>query len=422
VLSKKTTNDLLIGSKKFNTLLAALGAANLGGVLSGPGPVTVFAPTDAAFAALSEGSLTALLADVPQLEKLLKYHVVASKVMAADIINAIADDSVITYMTTLAGPSISVSKKNGDVIINNSAKVTITDVLGSNGVVVHVIDTVLSFQTVYQLLKADRKFETLVTAIDAAFPEALSDPNGDTLTLFAPGNDAFGKLPTETVADLLLPENLTELQMLLGNHVYSGEIQLADDSYLDMSSQLTAYIDKNQDKWLVNGATIDAENKIVGLNGVIYPVEEILVAQSVRDMIKHIDSLNEFHKLLGGLPDNSEVKVALDDGENVTLFAPVNGAVTDLLGGITEPSEELVENVLKAHIVASEDDESLEKADLNALASANNSDPKVKNLAGSEMVFTKTAEEVLKVNGTKFKKHDIKCKNGTIHTVENVLA
>jgi uncharacterized surface protein with fasciclin (FAS1) repeats len=62
--------------------------------------------------------------------------------MAADIINAIADGSVTTYMTTLAGKSISVSMENGDIIINNSAKVTITDVLGSNGVV-HVIDTVL---------------------------------------------------------------------------------------------------------------------------------------------------------------------------------------------------------------------------------------------------------------------------------------
>jgi transforming growth factor-beta-induced protein len=146
VLSKKTTNDLLIKSKKFNTLVAALNAANLGGVLSGPGPVTVFAPTDDAFAALSVGSLTALLADVPQLQGLLKYHAVADKVMAADIINAIADGSGSTDITTLAGPSISINIENGDVILNDSAKVTITDVLGSNdgGVVVHVIDTVLS--------------------------------------------------------------------------------------------------------------------------------------------------------------------------------------------------------------------------------------------------------------------------------------
>jgi uncharacterized surface protein with fasciclin (FAS1) repeats len=143
VLSKKTTNDLLIKSKKFNTLVAALNAANLGGVLSGPGPVTVFAPTDDAFAALSVGSLTALLADVPQLQGLLKYHAVADKVMAADIINAIADGSGSTDITTLAGPSISINIENGDVILNDSAKVTITDVLGSNGILVHVIDTVL---------------------------------------------------------------------------------------------------------------------------------------------------------------------------------------------------------------------------------------------------------------------------------------
>lgn len=147
VLSPQTTTyDLLIKSNKFNALVAALNAAGLATALSGSGPITVFAPTDAAFNKFTPGALEALLADVPQLQELLKYHAVADKVMAADIINAIADGSGSTDITTLAGPSISISMENGDVIINDSAKVTITDVLGSNdgGVVVHVIDTVLS--------------------------------------------------------------------------------------------------------------------------------------------------------------------------------------------------------------------------------------------------------------------------------------
>jgi uncharacterized surface protein with fasciclin (FAS1) repeats len=147
VLSPQTTTyDLLIKSNKFNALVAALNAAGLATALSGSGPITVFAPTDAAFNKFTPGALEALLADVPQLQELLKYHAVADKVMAADIINAIADGSGSTDITTLAGPSISISMENGDVILNDSAKVTITDVLGSNdgGVVVHVIDTVLS--------------------------------------------------------------------------------------------------------------------------------------------------------------------------------------------------------------------------------------------------------------------------------------
>ena len=137
-----TIIDLAAGDGRFKSLVAAVKAAGLVETLSGPGPFTVFAPTDNAFKKFTPGALVALLADVPQLKELLEYHVVAGKVMAADIINAIADGSVITEVITLAGKSISVSMKNGYIMINNSAKVTITDVLGSNGVV-HVIDTVL---------------------------------------------------------------------------------------------------------------------------------------------------------------------------------------------------------------------------------------------------------------------------------------
>jgi len=422
VLLKKTTYDLLVGSKKFNTLISALNAAGLA-TLSDTDPFTIFAPTDAAFAKLPAGTVGALLANVPQLQELLKYHVVAGKVMAADIINAIADGSASNYVTTLAEKSISINKKNGHVILNDSAKVTITDVLGSNGVVIHVIDTVLSPQTIYQLLKADQqRFGTLVAAIDAA-DIALTLSGNAEYTLFAPNNDAFSDLPAGALEDLLRPENRGQLEALVGNHASMGSVSLVDDSYVETVSEFSAYIDKNGDKWLINGVNFDQNNPIVALNGKIRHVEKVLLLQSVRDMVKHIDALNEVDKLLGGLPDNSEVKGALDD-ENVTLFAPVNSGVTQALEEISEPQAELVESILKKHIVivAGNEDGSLENTDLDELASENNSD-QVLNLAGSELTFTKTNAGVLKVNGTKFKKHDIKCKNGgTIHIIEKVLA
>jgi uncharacterized surface protein with fasciclin (FAS1) repeats len=423
VLSPQTTYDLLIKSNKFTTLVAALNAAGLATTLSGPGPITVFAPTDDAFNSFTPGALEALLADGPQLLEVLKYHAVADKVMAADIINAIADGSVSTYLTTLAGPSISVKIKNGDVILNDSAKVTITDVLGSNdgGVVVHVINTVLSPQTIEQLLKADQQFVSLVAALDAAaegragidLAETVAALSGSApVTLFAVTNKALAKVSSEQLAYLTAEDNRAELQKLAEHHVSMGSIPLVADSYFEMKNGLTAYLDKNGDKWVVNG--VNANKRIVASNGAaIHPVDNILNLQSVPDMVKHIDALNEVDKLLGRLPDNSEVKGALD-AENVTLLAPINSGVTEVLDG-------QVESVLKKHIVAGDEDGSLEKADLDALASANNSDQTL-NLAGSELVFTKTAAGVLKVNGTKFKKHDIKCKNGTIHAVEKVLA
>jgi uncharacterized surface protein with fasciclin (FAS1) repeats len=119
----------------FETLLAAATAAGLVDTLQGPGPFTVFAPTDDAFAALPEGILDGLLADPEALKQILLYHVVAGKVLAADVVG-------LTSATTVEGSDIAVSVDMGTVYLNDSAKVVTTDVLASNGVI-HVIDQVI---------------------------------------------------------------------------------------------------------------------------------------------------------------------------------------------------------------------------------------------------------------------------------------
>lgn len=118
----------------FTTLLSALDAAGLTEALQGEGPFTVFAPTDEAFAALPEGTLAALLADPAQLASVLRYHVVAGKVMAADVVG-------LTSADTLEGVAIAIAVE-GDVVKINNATVTTPDIEASNGVI-HVIDTVL---------------------------------------------------------------------------------------------------------------------------------------------------------------------------------------------------------------------------------------------------------------------------------------
>jgi len=125
--------DIAVGNEDFSTLVAALQAAGLVETLSGEGPFTVFAPTNAAFAKLPEGALDGLLADPEQLAAVLTYHVVSGKVMAADVVN-------LTEATTLAGVMIAVDASNG-VMINNATVVS-ADIEASNGVI-HVIDTVL---------------------------------------------------------------------------------------------------------------------------------------------------------------------------------------------------------------------------------------------------------------------------------------
>lgn len=119
----------------FTTLLTAATEAGLVETLQGDGPFTVFAPTDAAFAALPAGTLDKLLADPEALKKVLLYHVVSGTVSADQVVGLTSADSV-------EGSPIAITVKDGTVYLNDSAKVVTTDVMASNGVI-HVIDAVI---------------------------------------------------------------------------------------------------------------------------------------------------------------------------------------------------------------------------------------------------------------------------------------
>jgi transforming growth factor-beta-induced protein len=121
---------------KFNTLVAAVRAAGLVDTLKGPGPFTVFAPTDEAFAKLPAGTLESLLKpeNKEKLQSILTYHVVPGKVMAKDVVK-------LKSAKTVEGRAVSVSTQGGGVMINN-ATVTKADIAASNGVI-HVVDTVI---------------------------------------------------------------------------------------------------------------------------------------------------------------------------------------------------------------------------------------------------------------------------------------
>lgn len=123
-----------VDAGSFTTLAAALEAADLLGVLQGEGPFTVFAPTDAAFRKLPAGTVEALLADKDALTRILTYHVVAGKVMAADVVG-------LTEAATLAGVNAPIEVRMGKVYVAG-AEVTTTDVVATNGVI-HIIDTVM---------------------------------------------------------------------------------------------------------------------------------------------------------------------------------------------------------------------------------------------------------------------------------------
>ena len=131
---KKDIVDTAVAAGDFNTLVTAVKAAGLVETLKGEGPFTVFAPTDAAFAKVPTDTLNALLADKAALANVLTYHVVAGKVMAADVVK-------LTSAETVQGQAVSIEVKDGKVYVDGS-QVVATDIKASNGVI-HVIDAVI---------------------------------------------------------------------------------------------------------------------------------------------------------------------------------------------------------------------------------------------------------------------------------------
>jgi len=264
--------DTAVADGRFTTLAAALGAAELIDTLKGEGPFTVFAPTDDAFAALPEGTVDTLL--LPENKQLLTdillYHVVAGKVMAADVVN-------LTEAETVLGQNVSIKVDMGKVYINES-EVIITDIETSNGVI-HVIDAVLlPKEDIVNTAIEDGRFTTLVAALQAA--ELVETLKGEgPFTVFAPTDDAFAKLPAGTIESLLLPENKQTLIDILLYHVVAGKVMAADvvtltEAETVLGQNVTIKVDMG--KVYINDAEVIITD-IETSNGVIHVIDTVLL-------------------------------------------------------------------------------------------------------------------------------------------------
>jgi transforming growth factor-beta-induced protein len=266
--------DTAVADGRFKTLVAAVQAAGLVDTLKGAGPFTVFAPTDDAFAKLPAGTVESLLKpeNLEQLKSILLYHVVAGKVMAADVV-------MLQKAATVLGPSVKIMV-DGSMVKINDAQVLITDIETSNGVI-HVIDTVLLPPAdIVDTAVADGRFKTLVAAVTAA---GLVDTlkGAGPFTVFAPTDDAFAKLPAGTVESLLKPENLEQLKSILLYHVVAGKVMAAD--VIKLTSTMTLQgtnvtIKIDGDKVYINDAQVIITD-IETLNGVIHVIDTVLIPQ-----------------------------------------------------------------------------------------------------------------------------------------------
>lgn len=262
--------DTAIADGRFTTLVAAVEAAGLVETLKGEGPFTVFAPTDEAFAKLPAGTLDELLKPESKqaLTDILLYHVMAGKVMAADVSDGLIADSAL-------GTSLFFKLDMGNAYVNE-AQIVITDINTSNGVI-HVIDTVILPKDIVDAAIFN-KFETLAAALQAA--ELVETLKGEgPFTVFAPTDDAFAALPAGTLDSLLLPENKQTLTNILLYHVVSGKVLAEDVTMLESADTVSGQpvmIKVEDGKVFVNEAQVVLTD-IKTTNGVIHVINAVLL-------------------------------------------------------------------------------------------------------------------------------------------------
>ncbi len=274
--------EVATAAGSFPTLLAAVEAAGLVDALSdGGASLTVFAPTEEAFAALPEGALDALLADPDAMADVLTYHVLGSEVSVTTAL-----DIAPSKVETVQGGDVAVTSRSDEYLYINTSKVVDYDIEASNGVI-HVVDSVIlppdltpSALTIAEIAAADEDFETLVAAATAAnLVGTLSDPDAD-LTLFAPTDAAFEALGEEAVPFLL--DNLEILETVLLYHVLGAEVTSVDaivaaGSSVTMANGEEASIGFGESgrTLMINGANITVTD-IVASNGIIHVLDAVL--------------------------------------------------------------------------------------------------------------------------------------------------
>jgi transforming growth factor-beta-induced protein len=271
--------DTAIADGRFTILVTALAAADLVTTLKGPGPFTVFAPTDTAFGKLPLGTIAYLLRPENKIKliKLLTYHVVAGKaITAADIIAM----NPPFELKMLNGFDTNITTEGSSIKVND-ATVIVADVMATNGII-HALDTVLLLPDIVDIAVQDGRFKILVTALKAAGLVDTLKGKGP-FTVFAPTDDAFAKLPPGTIDDLLKPENKPKLIKILTYHVTAGPALTKADILarnppfkILMLNRLLTTISKDGDLIRVNDATVIVAD-IIAKNGVIHAIDMVLL-------------------------------------------------------------------------------------------------------------------------------------------------
>ena len=286
-----------VAAGKFKTLVALVKQAGLAGALSAPGHLTVFAPTDQAFANLkkSDPALYQKVAtDKKLLQTVLTYHVVGKRIPA---VAATAAAKKGLKVKTLEGEQIALSYKSGKIVLNGTARVVIPDVKASNGVI-HAIDAVIvppslsqapaPTQSIVEIAAGNPNFSTLVSLVQkAGLVQAISAPGP--FTVFAPTNAAFEKLaqtaPATYAAVLADPKLLVKV---LTYHVVPGDIMSTQAiAVAKQGGSVNALegepigLSLKDGKLTLNGNSTVVTADILATNGVIHVIDTVIVPPSL---------------------------------------------------------------------------------------------------------------------------------------------
>ena len=295
-VGQKNIVQTAVAAGKFKTLVALVKQAGLAGTLSARGNLTVFAPTDRAFANLKKSDpalYNKVATDKKLLKSVLTYHVVGKRLPAAAAIPAAKRG---LKVKTVQGESIALSFKGGKIVLNGTARVVIPDVKASNGVI-HAIGAVLvppslsppaATQSIAQIAAGNRDFSTLASLVQkAGLAEAVSAPGP--FTVFAPTNEAFAKLakaaPATYAAVLADPALLAKV---LTYHVVAGDIKSAQAIAVAQQNGTVQALEGEQISLSLNGgkltlngsATVITAN-ILATNGVIHVIDSVIVPPSL---------------------------------------------------------------------------------------------------------------------------------------------
>ncbi len=403
-----TVVDVIVNSPDHTILETAVLASGLNVPLSGPGPMTVFAPTDAAFDALPAGTLDAVLADNALLTAILTYHVAPLSALSTDLSDGM-------QVFTLNGATVTVTI-NGDGVFINDAQVTVADIVADNGVV-HVIDAVLlpptpATNTVVDIIVNSPDHNTLETAVVAAgLVETLSSEGP--FTVFAPTDAAFSVIPAGVLQSILADTEL--LTSILTYHVVGANAlstDLSDGLEVATLNGANVLVTINGDGVFINDAQVIVAD-IVADNGVVHVIDAVLLppapeATTVVDIIVNSPD----HTILETAVVAAGLVEALSGTGPFTVFAPTDAAFNALPAGTLEAvlaDNALLTAILTYHVVSA-----------SALSTDLSDGMSITTLNGEDVVVTINGNGVF-INGAQVIVADLLADNGVVHVIDAVL-